>query len=150
MQDQPYDAENDIDHDDEKPTIVVLEPGDLSAEDVKKIEEKCKNHVYNFIKYSGLPLGPFWETGLFFCLKSLKVHFLNHLVAQIHFFRHLTCLNLKFYQFATICPRFKKKLNTALISAFTFLFTNANFSSSNRFQPNKFTCLPITLFFLLV
>lgn len=45
MQDQPYDAENDVDQDDEKPTVVVLEPGDLSAEDVKKIEEKCKNSI---------------------------------------------------------------------------------------------------------
>lgn len=45
MQDQPYDAENDVDQDDEKPTVVVLEPGDLSAEDVKKIEEKCKNLI---------------------------------------------------------------------------------------------------------
>jgi len=33
---QAYDAENDVDQDDEKPVIVVLKPGDLSEEEIKK------------------------------------------------------------------------------------------------------------------
>lgn len=36
-----YDPDNDVDRDDEKPVVIVLNPGDLTEEDLKEEEEKA-------------------------------------------------------------------------------------------------------------
>lgn len=45
MKMEAYDAANDEERDDEKPVVVVLKPGDLSEEDLKKIEDEKGEYI---------------------------------------------------------------------------------------------------------